>query len=209
MDQNDSKSNEWSSIKKSGLPSSEGWLARTFGITSAAGKFGCISSLFIPLILVGYCSYQSEQPDNADQKQVRAEPPQQAVEQTSSDLKPFQAVKVVAPTLTGKEREMVCKAGIAIMMGRDPKTMTAKPQGGGVTRIQYRRPDDNKLWKMDCRIDGNRFMWRGVDSFGNDGPGRWRNSPEDEVINFSISGKVITMTETFSDGSVVKESYQF
>jgi hypothetical protein len=52
-------------------------------------------------------------------------------------------------------------------------------------------------------------MWRGVDSFGNDGPGRWRDSPQDEVIKFSISGRKIMMTETFNDGSVVKESYQF
>lgn len=104
---------------------------------------------------------------------------------------------------------MVCKAGIAILMGRDPKTMTTTPQPDGLTRVQYRRPDDNKLWKTDCRIDGNRFLWRGIDSFGNDGPGRWRDGPDDEVITFTINKKTVTMNERYSDGSTTSETYRF
>ncbi len=133
---------------------------------------------------------------------------QQAVDQAALAPTSYQP-SPASPSLSAKQTAMVCKAGIAIMMGRDPKTMTATPQGGGLTRIQYRRPDDNKVWKTDCRIDGDRFMWRGVDSFGDDGPGRWRDSPEDEVITYTVNSSAVAMTETFSDGSVVKETYRF
>lgn len=211
MDQNDSKADvgEPGSTNEPKLSPNAGWLERTFGITSTAGKIGCMSPLLVPLLLIGYCSYRSAESNRADEAQARAEAAQGAVDELASNPAPYQPSKFAGPPLTDKQRTMVCKAGIAILMGRDPKTMTATPQGGGLTRIQYRRPDDNKLWKTDCRIDGSRFMWRGVDSFGDDGPGRWRDSADDEVITFAINGKKVTMTETFSDGSVVKETYRF
>ncbi len=111
--------------------------------------------------------------------------------------------------MTAAQMSMVCRSGIAILMGRDPKTMKAARQPSGLTRIAYRRPNDSKLWETDCRIDGNRFLWRGVDSFGNDGPGRWRDGPEDEVITFAINGKTVVMNERYSDGSTTSETYRF
>lgn len=109
--------------------------------------------------------------------------------------------------LTFAKRSMICRARIAAVMGRDPKTMKATKAADDLIRIQYRRPDDGKLWKSECKLVGNRIVWRGVDSFGNDGPGRWRDGPDDEALTFEIDGN--TVTTNSSDGSSASETYRF
>jgi hypothetical protein len=102
-------------------------------------------------------------------------------------------------SLDATQASNVCKAGIAILMGRDPKTMKAKPLPGQMTRIEYRRPSDGKLWKHDCRIDGDRVVTRGVDMFGDDELGRWRDGLDDEVITLKlpvILSRCMTITAT-------------
>lgn len=94
-------------------------------------------------------------------------------------------------------------------MGRDPDTMAAKARSGGLVRVQYHRPDDNKLWKSECRLEGNRIIWRGVDSFGNDGPGRWRDLPEDGTLTFTLKGTIVAITEGYSDGTSSEETFRF
>jgi hypothetical protein len=102
---------------------------------------------------------------------------------------------------------MMCRAGIAAEFGRSPKIMKASEVEEGLTRVEYRRPDDDKLWKSDCRIEGNRIVWRTVDAFSGSGPGRWRTSAEDDVLTFTIEGKSVTTTS--SDGSSANETYRF
>jgi len=132
-----------------------------------------------------------------------------APDNTASE--PVAITPTAAPSrsYSAAERSMICRAGIAKVMGRDPKTMKATDKGQGITAVQYRRPDDNKLWKSECKLEGNRIVWRGVDSFGNDGPGRWRDRPDDGTLTFDVKGKRITVTETYSDGSVVPETFTF
>lgn len=103
----------------------------------------------------------------------------------------------------------VCKAGVAILMGRDPKTMKAKLLPDQITRIEYKRPSDGKLWKHECRIDGDRVVTRGVDMFGNDGPGRWRDGLNDEAITFKIAGNSVTVHDDYGDGSTDDRTYRF
>lgn len=94
-------------------------------------------------------------------------------------------------------------------MGRDPKTMTAKALPNEITRIEYKRPSDGKLWKHECRIDGDRVVTRGVDMFGNDGPGRWRDGLDDEVITFKIAGDSVAVHDDYGDGSMDDRTYRF
>lgn len=112
-----------------------------------------------------------------------------------------------SPSYTADQRSMICRAGIAAVFGREPKTMTARDLGDDVTRVEYRRPDDHKLWKSDCRIAGDRIVWRGVDAFGDNGPGRWRDGPDDESLTFKIDGRAVTTAS--SDGSSASETYRF
>lgn len=109
--------------------------------------------------------------------------------------------------LTFAERSMICRAGIAAVMGRDPKTMKASKTSDDIIRIQYRRPDDGKLWKSECKLVGDRIVWRGVDSFGNDGPGRWRDGPYDEILTYTFDGNSVTTHS--SDGSSTNATYRF
>lgn len=111
--------------------------------------------------------------------------------------------------LTATQTANVCKAGVATLMGRDPKTMKAKPLPDQLTRIEYRRSSDRKLWKFDCRIDGNKVIMRGFDQFGNDGPGRWRDGPDDETITFVVDGDTVTVHDDYGDGSSDDRTYRF
>ncbi len=111
--------------------------------------------------------------------------------------------------LTLSQAANVCKAGVGILMGRDPKTMTAKALPNEITRIEYKRPSDGKLWKHECRIDGDRVITRGVDMFGNDGPGRWRDGLDDEVITFKIAGDTVAVHDDYGDGSTDDRTYRF
>lgn len=45
--------------------SKAGFLERVFGIKSVAGKIGCLSPLFIPVLLIGYCSHRSTESNRA------------------------------------------------------------------------------------------------------------------------------------------------
>lgn len=117
------------------------------------------------------------------------------------------AEQTSSPFYTADQRSMICRAGIAAVFGRDPKTMTVRDLGGDVTRIEYRRTDDHKLWKSDCRIDDDRIVWRGVDAFGDNGPGRWREGSDDEILTFKMEGNAVTTNS--SDGSSASETYNF
>jgi hypothetical protein len=105
------------------------------------------------------------------------------------------------PTYTAAQRAVICRAGIAKMMGHDLSIMIGKPRSGGLVRVQYRRPDDNKLWRSECRLEGNRIIWRGVNSFGDGRIERWRDRPDDGTLTFSQLGKTLIITEIYSDGS--------
>src|SRR3546814_1611190 len=60
----------------------------------------------------------------------------------SSDLVPGE--------LASKYPVQSCKAAIAVIMGRDPKTMNGRKLGDGMIHVSYRRPDDGKRWEARC-----------------------------------------------------------
>lgn len=67
----------------------------------------------------------------------------------------------------------ICKAAIAVEMGRDTKRMKTHSASDGPS-ISYQR-DDGDRFKYRCRIEGDTVVWR---TFLNDTRewGRWRNS---------------------------------
>ena len=47
---------------------------------------------------------------------------------------------------------------------------------GSLVAISYIRSDDQKLFKYECKLDGENIVWRGEDIFAPDeGLGRWRD----------------------------------
>ena len=94
----------------------------------------------------------------------------------------------------------ICKAGIAIIMGRDPGTMTTKKDVSNVIFVSYIRQSDGNLFTYKCRINGNQIMW------GNE-TGRWRDDSADSTVSYSISGLSLQVRDQFSDGSASEEIY--
>jgi hypothetical protein len=94
----------------------------------------------------------------------------------------------------------ICKAAIGVVMGRDPATMKVDRAQDEVLYISYVRPGDRKRWAYKCRLDGKRVLW-GADD------GRWRDHPADSVITFDIGPSLLTILESYSDGSTNKKAF--
>ncbi len=109
--------------------------------------------------------------------------------------------------LTASELASVCKAGIAETFGQPIAIMKIVSNEAGIVRVRYNRPSDNKRWTNDCRVEGNRVIWRSVDAFPGDGPGIWRTRPADEVVTFKLSGSQVVLETTYPDNAPVTATY--
>lgn len=102
----------------------------------------------------------------------------------------------------------VCRAAVAALNGRDPAIIKVERVEAGVAHVGYPRPDDGKVWKNDCRAEGDRVVWRAVDLDGpGSGPGRWRTHPDDEIVTYAIDGDTVKVRVGYSDGSGSEEAY--
>lgn len=100
----------------------------------------------------------------------------------------------------------VCRAAVAALNGRDPAIIKVERIEDGIAHVSYVRPNDGKVWKNQCRADGNRVVWASVDLNGpGTGPGRWRTDAEDEVVTYAVRANTVTVMITYSDGSTEPE----
>ena len=91
-----------------------------------------------------------------------------------------------------KHQLEACKAAIAVIMGRDPKTMSGKMIDGDIAHISYVRQDDGKRWQNRCRADSpSKLTWAAFDAFGDGRQGRWRT---EESISFDVKADRLTVT---------------
>ena len=105
-----------------------------------------------------------------------------------------------------KDREFVCRAAIAAIMGRPIEIVAATDSRDGPIITSYRRPDDLTLWRNACRLEGDRVEWASIRDDGS--IGRWRNHLRDSVVTFDSTGVSVTIMETHADGSATKTSYR-
>jgi hypothetical protein len=97
---------------------------------------------------------------------------------------------------------------IGSLNGHDPSIIKVDKIEGGIAQVSYNRPSDGTGWTSQCRAEGDRIIWRAVDSLGpGSGVGRWREHPDDEVTRFSLAGSKITITTTYLDGSGGSDEY--
>jgi len=95
----------------------------------------------------------------------------------------------------------ICLAGLATVMA-----WAESPTGGQSEFGDYDSDEgSNHIYKSSkglykCYIEGNKIVWGNRD-------GRWQNSPHDGFLTFSASGDILTITETYSDGSSSTKSY--
>jgi len=95
-------------------------------------------------------------------------------------------------------------------MGRPVEIITVDRSTGGEADVRYARADDQSVWRVRCKLEGDRVIWRTIDAFGaNSGLGRWRDGPDDGRITVALNVDRIRVTETFSDGSASVNELQF
>lgn len=130
---------------------------------------------------------------------------QNAPEATAMAGNPQVASSAPEINLSAKDRGRVCRAAVAVQMGRSPSIIKVARNSANFVRVQYRRPDDGKIWKLDCRFEGNVVLWRGVDASG---PGRWRDKVEDGQMTFEVKKASVTITTDYGDGSGQTEVFK-
>ena len=97
--------------------------------------------------------------------------------------------------MSDADRGRVCRGSAAALNGRSYNTVKVIGTNQEYIRVQWKRPDDGKKWKQDCRFEGDKVIWRGVDAFGpGSGEGRWRTDPRDETITYKLERGVVTIT---------------
>lgn len=99
--------------------------------------------------------------------------------------------------------EIICKAAIAKIMGRDPKIIktTAFKSNKNIIYLSYIRKNDGSKWSYRCKIIENKIIW------ATDG-GRWRDHPEDSKLTFRVSGTILYIEEDYGDGSSAKKKFK-
>lgn len=93
---------------------------------------------------------------------------------------------------------MLCKAGIAALMDRDPKIIKAK-ESNGLVRLSYIRKDDGSLWQYRCKIEGSAIVWASKE-------GRWRTDPADEKLRYRTTAESVTVDYLGADGGVISSN---
>lgn len=122
---------------------------------------------------------------------------------------PTPPTNVPVQVLSAADLGRVCRATIGALNGRDPGIIQVTSVENDMAYVSYVRPDDGKVWKSRCRVDGDRVLWVAMDLSGpGSGPGRWRNDPEDEMITYAITGPTVTIKLRYSDGSGDEHAYQ-
>lgn len=100
----------------------------------------------------------------------------------------------------------ICKATAAMTFGHDYKIMKLdRVNTDGIAFVHYNRPSDNSRWAIKCRLEGYNVIWA---SDNPDSLGRWRNDPLDGELWYSISSYKLSLTQKYSDGSVVMKTYE-
>src|SRR5829696_8376604 len=149
-------------------------------------------------ILVG-CGGQPTPPQPSPEPTESSAAPEANSATEDSTLQPANEVGFAGQSLQPFSVSQICKAGIGVVMGRDPATMESRLDGEAVF-LSYIRADDGTEWKYKCRIEGERIMW-GAD------PGRWRDNPADEQLFFAISEGHLEVEERYGDGSSTQKTF--
>lgn len=83
-----------------------------------------------------------------------------------------------------------CKAALALMNGRDVSIFAGRRLDRDTVHVEWRSPDDGKLWEARCAKAGNNALrWAAYNAFGDGQQGRWRN--EDTIKTEVEGGRIV------------------
>ena len=109
---------------------------------------------------------------------------------------------VTTPTgpLSAVDLRRVCRAGLAAIHGQEPAAIEITGLEGDVVNAQWPAPVDGGQMKAQCRTDGELLTWKPLE-LPDTADIRWMNQSGDPVNKFAIKGDVVTVTQTFPDGT--------
>lgn len=85
-----------------------------------------------------------------------------------------------------------CKAAIALMNDRDVATFSGRSLDANTVHVEWRRPDDGKIWQARCRpVGDDGLRWAAFNAFGDGQQGRWR---DEDTIEAKIEGDRLYVT---------------
>lgn len=101
----------------------------------------------------------------------------------------------------------LCKAAIAVEMGRDVGTMHTDKPSDSNPKIWYVRKDDGQKFTYRCRIEGNRIIWSTYFTDTKEW-GRWRDNylEGDAETTYSVSGEKLTIENSQIGGHVFNKT---
>jgi hypothetical protein len=94
----------------------------------------------------------------------------------------------------------VCRAGVGAVYGQPGADVTVLNRAGGVITVGWRAPVDGGQLTAECRIEGNRVLWRPLDR-PVAGENRWMDQPGDPVVSYSLDGSTLTVSQSLPDGT--------
>jgi len=88
--------------------------------------------------------------------------------------------------LSEPSKAIACRAAIALLNGRSPSSVEARPLGGDLFHVTHRSPEDNIVWQSRCQhLSRGTLMWAAFDPFRDGaGQGRWRT---EDSIQFEMN----------------------
>ena len=103
-------------------------------------------------------------------------------------------------TLSEGMMATVCRAGVGAVHGQPGADVTVLDRAGGVVTVGWRAPVDGGQLTAQCRIEGDRVLWRPLDR-PVAGENRWMDQPGDPVVTYSLDGSTLTVSQSLPDGT--------
>ena len=89
--------------------------------------------------------------------------------------------------------EMICKAGISVVMGNNSEEVSIYIRSEEKYFFYVRESDKNEF-VYKCKVEGPRIVW-------GDFNGPWRDTSSDSKITFNVDDGILAVKEVYSDGS--------
>jgi len=90
-------------------------------------------------------------------------------------------------------KELICKAGISVVMGNDSEEVSIYIRSED-KYFFYVRESDKDEYIYKCKVEGPRIVW-------GDFNGPWRDTSSDSKITFNVDEGILAVKEVYSDGS--------
>ncbi len=112
-----------------------------------------------------------------------------------------QPTAVADPAALGEAaRATVCQAGVGAVYGQSGADVLVLDRAGDIVTVGWRAPVDGGQLTAECRIEGDRVLWRPLDR-PVAGENRWMDQPEDPVVTYALDGSTLTVSQRMPDGT--------